>query len=150
MVRQFGECAKCASDHNASGGGHVRRPRLSIKLLSPCLTEFCEFGRVRLSDLCAKIGAFAGIERMRSPRYWQNRAEEFRVKADNCAYPETRDALRAVAKNYDDLARSAEQIRRIAEAPPRLRDMRTMNASYSRSSPGQMNQGRLGGDLPRP
>lgn len=57
-----------------------------------------------------------GIERMHSPNYWRHRAEEFRAKADNCAYPETRDALRTVAKNYDDLARSAEEVRRTTEA----------------------------------
>ncbi|MCK1362936.1 hypothetical protein [Bradyrhizobium sp. 62] len=57
-----------------------------------------------------------GIERMHSPKYWRDRAEEFRAKADNCEYPDTRDALRNVAKNYDDLARSAEEIRRTAEA----------------------------------
>lgn len=57
-----------------------------------------------------------GIEGMHSPKYWRDRAEEFRAKADNCAYPETRDALRSVAKNYDDLARSAQGSRRTAEA----------------------------------
>lgn len=57
-----------------------------------------------------------GIERMHSPKYWRDRAEEFRAKANNCAYSETREALRSVAKNYDDLARSAEEIRRAAEA----------------------------------
>jgi hypothetical protein len=57
-----------------------------------------------------------GIERMHSPKYWRDRAEEFRAKASNCAYSETREALRSVAKNYDDLARSAEEIQRTAEA----------------------------------
>lgn len=57
-----------------------------------------------------------GIERMHSPKYWRNRAEEFRAKADNCEYPETRDALRTVAKNYEELARSAEQIRTVQQA----------------------------------
>lgn len=61
-------------------------------------------------------GLVMGIERMHPPKYWRDRAEEFRAKANNCAYPETRDALRSVANNYDDLARSAEQIRRTAEA----------------------------------
>jgi hypothetical protein len=56
-----------------------------------------------------------GIERMHSAKYWRARAEEFRTKADNCEYPEARDALRSVAKNYEDLARSAEEIRRTAE-----------------------------------
>jgi hypothetical protein len=57
-----------------------------------------------------------GIERMHSPKYWRDRAEEFRAKANNCADSETREALRSVAKNYDDLARSAEEIQRAAEA----------------------------------
>jgi hypothetical protein len=57
-----------------------------------------------------------GIERMRSPKYWRDRAERLRAKANNCASPETREALRTAAKNYDDLARSAEEIRRTAEA----------------------------------
>jgi hypothetical protein len=56
-----------------------------------------------------------GIERMHSPKCWRPRAEEFRAKADNCEHPEARDALRSVAKNYDDLARSAEETQRTAE-----------------------------------
>lgn len=55
-----------------------------------------------------------GIECMHSAKYWRARAEELRAKADNCEYPETRDALRSAAKNYDDLARSAEKIPRTA------------------------------------
>jgi hypothetical protein len=51
-----------------------------------------------------------GAERMHPPRYWRMRAEEFRTKADNCEYPETRDVLRQVAKNYDELARRAARI----------------------------------------
>ncbi|MET4289366.1 hypothetical protein ABIB06_000886 [Bradyrhizobium sp. LB8.2] len=50
-----------------------------------------------------------GIARMHSPKYWRDRAEELRAKANNCAYPETRDALRIVSKSYDGLARSAEE-----------------------------------------
>ncbi|MCK1396853.1 hypothetical protein IVB45_26040 [Bradyrhizobium sp. 4] len=51
-----------------------------------------------------------GAERMHPPRYWRMRAEEFRTKADNCEYPETRDVLRKVAENYDELARRAARI----------------------------------------
>lgn len=51
-----------------------------------------------------------GAERMHPPRYWRMRAEEFRTKADNCEYPETRDVLRKVAQNYDELARRAARI----------------------------------------
>ncbi|WP_245266040.1 hypothetical protein [Bradyrhizobium sp. WSM471] len=47
---------------------------------------------------------------MHPPRYWRMRAEEFRTKADNCEYPETRDVLRKVAENYDELARRAARI----------------------------------------
>lgn len=76
-----------------------------------------------------------GIERMHSAKYWRARAEEFRAKADNCEYPETRDALRSVAKNYDDLARSAEQIGRTAEARLLAEEYaNTINAGYSRNS----------------
>jgi hypothetical protein len=51
-----------------------------------------------------------GVETMHSPKYWRMRAEEFRTEADNCQFPETREALPQVANNYDQLARSAEQI----------------------------------------
>ena len=51
-----------------------------------------------------------GIERMRSPKYWLMRAEEFHTKADNCQYPQTKDALRQAAENYEELARQAQQI----------------------------------------
>jgi hypothetical protein len=46
-----------------------------------------------------------GIERMHPPRYWEMRAEEFLAKADNAEHRQTKDALRRVAENYDDLAR---------------------------------------------
>jgi thymidylate kinase len=51
-----------------------------------------------------------GAERMHPPRYWRMRAEEFRTKADNCEYAETREVLRKVAENYDELARRAARI----------------------------------------
>jgi hypothetical protein len=50
-----------------------------------------------------------GVERMHSPK-WLMRAEEFHTKADNCQFPDTKAALRQVAKNYEDLARQARQI----------------------------------------
>lgn len=50
-----------------------------------------------------------GIERMRPPKYWRMRAEEFRTKADNCEFPETRESLRKVAKTYEVLASRAEK-----------------------------------------
>ena len=54
-----------------------------------------------------------GIEKMHPPRYWEQRAEEFRAKADSCEFPETRETLRKIAKTYDDLARRAEEIRAV-------------------------------------
>ncbi|MCK1427451.1 hypothetical protein [Bradyrhizobium sp. 87] len=51
-----------------------------------------------------------GVERMHSPKYWRMRAEEFRTKADNCEFPDTAAALRQVAKNYEDIARQAQQL----------------------------------------
>lgn len=51
-----------------------------------------------------------GVEGMRSPKYWLMRAEEFHTKADNCQYPQTKDALRQAAENYEELARQAQQI----------------------------------------
>jgi hypothetical protein len=39
------------------------------------------------------------------------RAEEFRTKADNCEYGQTKEALRTVAKRYDEIARCAEKLR---------------------------------------
>ncbi|OSJ20028.1 hypothetical protein BST63_00275 [Bradyrhizobium canariense] len=56
-----------------------------------------------------------GVERMHSPKYWRMRAEEFRTKADNCEFPQTRETLRQVAENYEQLARSAEQVVTLAE-----------------------------------
>ncbi|MCK1366394.1 hypothetical protein IVB47_18505 [Bradyrhizobium sp. 62] len=51
-----------------------------------------------------------GMERMRSPKYWFMRAEEFHTKADNCKYPESSNSLRQAAQNYEELARRAQQI----------------------------------------
>jgi hypothetical protein len=56
-----------------------------------------------------------GIERIYSPKHWRMRAAEFRAKADACEYPQTRDALRQAAENYDELARRAEQIVTVAD-----------------------------------
>ncbi|MCK1344517.1 MULTISPECIES: hypothetical protein [unclassified Bradyrhizobium] len=80
-----------------------------------------------------------GIERMHSPKYWRDRAEELRAKANNCAYPETRDALRAAAKNYDDLARSAEETRRTAEARLAAEEYADDQRELERKLRGQMN-----------
>jgi hypothetical protein len=51
-----------------------------------------------------------GIERMHSPKYWLDRAEEFHTKADNCEHVQARATLRQVAKNYEAIARRAQQI----------------------------------------
>lgn len=52
-----------------------------------------------------------GVEKTHTPEYWRMRAEEFRTKADRCQDSESRESLRKAAKAYDQLARSAEQIR---------------------------------------
>jgi hypothetical protein len=52
---------------------------------------------------------------MHTPKYWRMRAEEFRTKADNYEHGETREALRKVAKTYEDLARRAEQIKTVRD-----------------------------------
>ncbi|RXH36640.1 hypothetical protein XH99_06645 [Bradyrhizobium nanningense] len=57
-----------------------------------------------------------GIEKMHPPQYWRNRAEEFRAKADNCEYPQTRETLRNIAKTYEDLAKRSERIRTVQDA----------------------------------
>ncbi|MBB4366205.1 outer membrane protein TolC [Bradyrhizobium sp. CIR48] len=57
-----------------------------------------------------------GIERMYPPKYWQMRAEEFRAKADNAEYRQTKDALSKVADNYDELAQRAGRIRTVQDA----------------------------------
>jgi hypothetical protein len=80
-----------------------------------------------------------GVERMYSPKYWRGRAEEFRAMADNCEYPQTRDALRSVAKNYDDLAGSAEQVRRTAEARLIAEEYADDQRDLERKLRGQMN-----------
>lgn len=52
----------------------------------------------------------AGIAHMHSPKYWRMRAEEFRSKADNCEIEESKQSLRNVANNYEELARQAEAL----------------------------------------
>jgi thymidylate kinase len=49
------------------------------------------------------------------------RAEEFRTKADNCEYQQTRDSLRKVAENYQTLARQAQRILNADQANERRR-----------------------------
>jgi hypothetical protein len=56
-----------------------------------------------------------GVERSHPPKYWRMRAEEFRTKADNCEHPQVKDTLRQAAKNYDELARRAEQIHTVED-----------------------------------
>ena len=85
-----------------------------------------------------------GIERMRPPKYWHMRAEEFRTKADNCQYPETSETLRKVAENYEDLARRAEQVVTVAELDERnLKARRVVqeHAEDQRSVTGQLRRG---------
>jgi hypothetical protein len=43
------------------------------------------------------------------------RAEEFRAKADNCENGQTKESLRRVAQEYEELARRAEQIRTVED-----------------------------------
>ncbi|MGX4771139.1 hypothetical protein ACWAUC_15260 [Bradyrhizobium guangdongense] len=57
-----------------------------------------------------------GIEKMYPPRYWRDRAEEFRAKADNCEHHDVKQSLRNVAKTYDELAQRAERIRTLKDA----------------------------------
>lgn len=62
-----------------------------------------------------------GIERMHSPKYWFVRAEEFHTKADNCEHVQARATLRQVAKNYEAIARRAQQILTATELDQRRR-----------------------------
>ncbi|UPJ74397.1 hypothetical protein [Bradyrhizobium sp. 187] len=62
-----------------------------------------------------------GIERMHSPKYWLARAEEFHTKADNCEHMQARATLRQVAKNYEAIARRAQQILTATEMDQRRR-----------------------------
>jgi hypothetical protein len=57
-----------------------------------------------------------GIERMHSPKYFRDRAEEFRAKAENSEHQQTKQTLRNVAKTYDELAQRAELIRTVQDA----------------------------------
>jgi hypothetical protein len=59
------------------------------------------------------------IEGMHSAKYWRMRAEEFRTKADCCQFPQTKDTLRQVANNYEELARRAERIVTVTELDER-------------------------------
>jgi hypothetical protein len=70
---------------------------------------------VRFKDLAM------GIERMHSPKYWLIRAEEFHSKADNCEHVQARATLRQVAKNYEEIARRAQQILTATERDQRRR-----------------------------
>ncbi|MGY4623258.1 hypothetical protein [Bradyrhizobium sp. USDA 4486] len=56
-----------------------------------------------------------GMEKMHRPKYWRDRAEEFRAKADNCEHDAVKQSLRKVAKNYDELARRAKLIRSVQD-----------------------------------
>jgi hypothetical protein len=56
-----------------------------------------------------------GVERMHPPKYWRMRAEEFRTKADDAVHAQTRETLRKVAREYDDLARRSERIRTLED-----------------------------------
>ncbi|QOG17923.1 hypothetical protein [Bradyrhizobium sp. SEMIA] len=57
-----------------------------------------------------------GIERNYTPKYFRDRAEEFRAKADSAEHAKTKETLRNVAKSYDELARRSEQVRTAREA----------------------------------
>lgn len=59
------------------------------------------------------------IEGMHSAKYWRMRAEEFHTKADCCEFRQTRDTLRQVANNYEELARRAERIVTVTELDER-------------------------------
>lgn len=59
------------------------------------------------------------IEGMHSAKYWRMRAEEFHTKADCCEFPQTRNTLRQVANNYEELARRAERIVTVTELDER-------------------------------
>ncbi|WP_369725156.1 hypothetical protein AB8Z38_11580 [Bradyrhizobium sp. LLZ17] len=56
-----------------------------------------------------------GSEWLHSSKYWRLRAEEFRSKADACQFPQTRETLRDIANNYNELAQRAEQVVTLAE-----------------------------------
>lgn len=78
-----------------------------------------------------------GIERMHPPRYWRMRAEEFRTKADNCDFEQTRRSLRKVAATYEALAKRAEQIRTVqdaAECAAGRRECSSRHSSLARSA----------------
>lgn len=72
-----------------------------------------------------------GVERMHTPRYWLMRAEEFHAKAENCQFPETKDTLRKVAENYEELVRRAEQVVTLAELDERNLEARRVAQEYA-------------------
>ncbi|HXS42077.1 MAG TPA: hypothetical protein VN766_17940 [Stellaceae bacterium] len=45
-------------------------------------------------------------------QFYRHRAREVRETAETCRYPEIREQLRAIAEQYDALARIAEEPRR--------------------------------------
>ncbi|WP_439370910.1 hypothetical protein [Bradyrhizobium sp. DASA03120] len=57
-----------------------------------------------------------GIERNFTPKYFRDRAEEFRAKAANCEHPQTKESLHRVAKSYDQMARRSKMIRTVQDA----------------------------------
>jgi uncharacterized damage-inducible protein DinB len=71
---------------------------------------------------------------MHTPKYWWMRAEEFRIKADNCQFSQTKATLREVAKNYDELARRAEQVVTLAELDERTSETRRVAQQYAEGS----------------
>ncbi|WFU69247.1 hypothetical protein [Bradyrhizobium sp. CB2312] len=56
-----------------------------------------------------------GIERIYSPKYFRDRAEEFRAKAANCEHQQTKETPSKVAASYDYLARRAEKVRTVKD-----------------------------------
>lgn len=76
-------------------------------------------------------GLAMGIERMHTAKYWRMRAEEFRTKADCCEFPQTRNTLRQVANNYEQLARSVEQIVTVTELDERTSEARRVAREYA-------------------
>jgi len=94
------------------------------------MLPFNNFPQLKAFGTVSTRGLAMGIERMHSAKYWRMRAEEFRTKADCCEFPQTRDTLRQVANNYEQLARNAEQIVTVTEL-----DERTLMARRRRNTP---------------
>ncbi|MGY4431237.1 hypothetical protein ACVWWO_003714 [Bradyrhizobium sp. F1.13.1] len=87
-----------------------------------------------------------GVERMYPPKHWRMRAEEFRTKADNCQFLETKATLRLVANNYDELAQRAEQIVTLAELDQRTSQARGGAQQYLHDQRAIMHQQRQQAD----